>query len=606
MNTSPMLWVSLLIILIYSPTFFYDFSLDDFLVTEPVDGKIQTLSDAFGLWTQRFNKVDYRPVSMFSFGLEYLILGKLHPGVSHFVNVLLWIAVVWSGYQLLQQITENKQPKTVFWTVLLFSCLPINVEMVASIKSRDNLFSLLFTFWSLRLLILPLKKENLLKHAGGLTLYFLALVAKLDAAGLVIFTPIYHLIATSPIFNVKKLARSALFLYILFMITFHLRMNVLYNFIATADFTTDIGKVTFTENPAAIFNHSIDKLAAALYTNIIYLQKILIPFDLRYYYGFKYYEFPAFISLTILSASVFHFLAIGVLGWAIVNKKKAISVGILGYICFIAYALNLAAPMAGVVADRYAAQSTIWMMLLVSSLLMMIPQKKISVALLTTLLVFFSCVSAYRVTAWKDGITLIERDAPHLEKSYEGMRIAASVYKTEADSAKDETLKKSYLQKALHCAQKANEIYPQNTLMNSYEGSYWFELGNYEKAIEKFRDALSVDSNKINTLTFLGDVFYTSRQPDSSLFYYQKAFAINKNNPVLINNISTVYYESGQKQAALQFNLDLIEKDSTTGAAWENLGYYYLAEKDSAMAIQHFKRAIQYGLSPTAIPVFIK
>ena len=150
-----MLWVSLLIILIYSPTFFYDFSLDDFLVTEPVDGKIKTLSDAFGLWTQRFNKVDYRPVSMFSFGLEYLILGKLHPGVSHFVNVLLWIAVVWSGYQLLQHITENKQPKTVFWTVLLFSCLPINVEMVASIKSRDNLFSLLFTFWSLRLLILP-------------------------------------------------------------------------------------------------------------------------------------------------------------------------------------------------------------------------------------------------------------------------------------------------------------------------------------------------------------------------------------------------------------------------------------------------------------------
>jgi tetratricopeptide (TPR) repeat protein len=478
--------------------------------------------------------------------------------------------------------------------------------MVASIKSRDNLFSLLFTFWSLRLLILPLKKENLLKHAGGLTLYFLALIAKLDAAGLVIFTPIYHLIATSPIFNVKKLARSALFLYILFMITFHLRMNVLYNFIATADFTTDIGKVTFTENPAAIFNHSIDKLAAALYTNIIYLQKILIPFDLRYYYGFKYYEFPAFISLTILSASVFHFLAIGVLGWAIVNKKKAISVGILGYICFIAYALNLAAPMAGVVADRYAAQSTLWMMLLVSSLLMMIPQKKISVALLTILLVFFSCVSAYRVTAWKDGITLIERDAPHLEKSYEGMRIAASVYKTEADSATDETLKKAYLQKALHCAQKANEIYPQNTLMNSYEGSYWFELGNYEKAIEKFRDALAVDSNKINTLTFLGDVFYTSRQPDSSLFYYQKAFAINKNNPVLINNISTVYYESGQKQAALQFNLDLIEKDSTTGAAWENLGYYYLAEKDSAMAIQHFKKAIQYGLSPTAIPVFIK
>lgn len=262
--------------------------------------------------------------------------------------------------------------------------------------------------------------------------------------------------------------------------------------------------------------------------------------------------------------------------------------------------------MAGVVADRYAAQSTIWMMLLVSSLLMMIPQKKISVALLTILLVFFSCVSAYRVTAWKDGITLIERDAPHLEKSYEGMRIASSVYKTEADSATDETLKKSYLQKALHCAQKANEIYPQNTLMNSYEGSYWFELGNYEKAIEKFRDALAVDSNKINTLTFLGDVFYTSRQPDSSLFYYQKAFAINKNNPVLINNISTVYYESGQKQAALQFNLNLIEKDSTTGAAWENLGYYYLAEKDSAMAIQHFKKAIQYGLSPTAIPVFIK
>lgn len=599
-----MLWVSLLIMVLYFPTIFFDFSLDDFLVTEPVDGKIQTLSDAFGLWTQRFNKVDYRPVSMFSFGLEYLILGKLHPGVSHFVNVLLWIAVVWSGYQLLQQITENKQPKTVFWTVLLFSCLPINVEMVASIKSRDNLFSLLFTFWSLRLLILPLSKENILKHIAGFTLSILAFLSKLDAMGILLFVPFYHFISDNRSIKIR-FRQSLILLTIISTIIIILQSNLIDYIAGAKDFSSDIGKVTFTENPLSDNATLSNRISALFYSNSIYLSKIFFPSDLRYYYGYRYFDIPVLNSLKTISNIVAQLLFL-LLIFRLIKKNQLLLIGISGYVSFIAYALNFVVVAAGIAADRYAAQSTIWMMLLVSSLLMMIPQKKISVALLTILLVFFSCVSAYRVTAWKDGISLIERDAPHLEKSYEGMRIAASVYKTEADSAKDETLKKSYLQKALHCAQKANEIYPQNTLMNSYEGSYWFELGNYEKAIEKFRDALAVDSNKINTLTFLGDVFYTSRQPDSSLFYYQKAFAINKNNPVLINNISTVYYESGQKQAALQFNLDLIEKDSTTGAAWENLGYYYLAEKDSAMAIQHFKKAIQYGLSPTAIPVFIK
>ena len=602
----PMVWISFLIIIIYAPVISYQFSLDDFLVTEPIVGKISTLSDAFGLWTQRFNKVDYRPVSLFSFALEYLIFGNIYPGISHFINVVLWLAVILVGYKLLQQITENKHEKIVFWTVILFSCLPINVEMVASIKSRDNLFSLLFTFLSLRCLTLPLIKENALAYFWGFLLGFLALSAKLDAAGIMLFLPLYHLL----IIDYKTIFRqviAAVFSFVLASILVNLlRMNLLYYFIAPADVSTDIGKVTFTENPAVALVHFSDKIATALYTNFIYLQKILVPYDLRFYYGFNYYELPGLYTTLGILLTLFHLVALAILAWAIYRKHKVIIIGIIGYIGFIAYALNLVFPMAGVVADRYAAQACIWIMLFITSLLFMLPKKAVSNTILYGMIVLFVGTSAYRVSAWQNSLALIERDAPHLQNSYEGMRIAASIYKVAADTTIAITLKNKYIEKALNCAQNANKIYPNNTIMNTYEGSYWFELGYPEKAIDKFRTALKTDAHNANALIFMADVFYTKKQLDSALFYYQIAFKIASSNSILINNISTVYYESGQKNEALNFNRALLKQDTTIAAAWENIGYFYLAEKDSALAIQNFKMAVKYGIPTSSIPISLK
>ena len=88
---------------------------------------------------------------------------------------------------------------------------------------------------------------------------------------------------------------------------------------------------------------------------------------------------------------------------------------------------------------------------------------------------------------------------------------------------------------------------------------------------------------------------------DSSLFYYQKAFIHDSKNAELINNISTIYFEKGEKEKCLQYNFDLIKSDSTLFAAYENLGYFYLTEKDTSKAESYFKQGEKYGLKPVNI-----
>ena len=64
--------------------------------------------------------------------------------------------------------------------------------------------------------------------------------------------------------------------------------------------------------------------------------------------------------------------------------------------------------------------------------------------------------------------------------------------------------------------------------------------------------------------------------------------------------------ELNDKENCLKFNNDLLAKDSTTFAAHENLGYFYLDNKDTLQAISYFKSAVKYGLDATSLPIKIQ
>ncbi|MBK6987814.1 MAG: hypothetical protein IPH33_06015 [Bacteroidetes bacterium] len=109
----------------------------------------------------------WRPLSMITFSMEVGFFGPGHPGISHFINVLLFAAIV----VLLYLFLENhllKNNWVAFFTALLFAIHPIHTEVVANIKSRDELLCLLFVLLSL-IQLWKYISENENDHSYSLT-----------------------------------------------------------------------------------------------------------------------------------------------------------------------------------------------------------------------------------------------------------------------------------------------------------------------------------------------------------------------------------------------------------------------------------------------------
>ena len=182
------------------------------------------------------------------------------------------------------------------------------------------------------------------------------------------------------------------------------------------------------------------------------------------------------------------------------------------------------------------------------------------------------------------------------------MRIAAATYYDEYVKTNDTETGKNYLEKAIDYANKGIKVYPANHLLYVLLGQYYYKIGNPEAAKNNFRISIKNNPSKADGYEYLGDIYYEELKEDSALFYYSKAFMVNPTSNLLINNISTIYYQK-DKTECLDFNLNLLKKDSTLFAPYENLGYFYLAEKDTLKARQYFDKALIYGMPANSMPI---
>jgi tetratricopeptide (TPR) repeat protein len=590
----------LIIIFLYGRTIFFEFNLDDKIITDAISGKINTVNDLFSIIKLSYNKTDYRPVVLFSFGIENLIFGSLQPSISHFINIIIFFLITFSALQLFKALFDPNKNSLIFVAIVLFCVLPVNSEVVCSIKCRDNLLSMLFGLYSSLFFIRFLEKErlNYLFLLISVLFTFLGILSKMDAIGFVFFNLFYY------IYYYKKDWKAILYYSLCIIITTNIVNKLSQNALFTEENSKYIGLTTFTENPLSTSNLIGFKLIAFVNTIYYYFTRLVPISDFRYYYGYNYLKVLSTDTISFYCGLVILILFILLLIRFIINNNKVGVIGILGLFLTSIYALNLFIPVAGIIADRYIFIASLFFCLLLSYFLFKISnflKKEIYLlSMILTILLFFIVTTSIRVGAWKNIYTLIKTDAPKLTNSYEAMRIASSVYMSEYEKTDKEEVKQELQQKCIYYAEKGIEVYPKNYLLHQFLGQYYFKFNKPDKSLEHLHISLKNDSSKTSYF-YLGDIHYSIKNLDSALYYYKAALKKNPSSPVLINNISTVYFEMGDKEKCLQFNYDLLKNDSSIFAAYENLGYYYLAEKDTAKAESYFKQGEKYGLPPVKI-----
>jgi hypothetical protein len=154
------IWVGLaaaaLGFILYANTLGHLYTLDDFSIIKSNwitkgglknIGLIFSTEYRFGSW----NSVGslYRPIPLTMFALEWQ-LSPDNPTLGHVLNALFYALTGWVLWNTWRRILVNYPPALVAITVLVFMAHPVHTEVVANIKSRDEILALLFSTLTLR------------------------------------------------------------------------------------------------------------------------------------------------------------------------------------------------------------------------------------------------------------------------------------------------------------------------------------------------------------------------------------------------------------------------------------------------------------------------
>ncbi len=185
------LLVITLAVALYAQTTRFQFTLDDPLVTTLSSqvGNFKT-NDLATLFSSHFyagsgnvgsnNSNLYRPVAKLSFVLDYLLAGrKFTPASFHLTNVILYALLCAVVLRFLRRLMPDA-PLTTFCMAMVFTVLPAHTEVVANIKHREEMLSLLFAL-SAWIAATSGRGKAAVRALLATTLFLLALLSKESA-----------------------------------------------------------------------------------------------------------------------------------------------------------------------------------------------------------------------------------------------------------------------------------------------------------------------------------------------------------------------------------------------------------------------------------------
>lgn len=171
------------------------YNLDDNLVTQGHPLTSQGLSGMGKIITSSYytNAADvsfgYRPVAHLTFAIEHQLFGE-HAAVSHFINLLLFLAAVLLFYQLINQWTGTDSSTIAFIAALIFALHPVHTEVVASIKNRDELLAFVFMLLAARYVHSFIKTKKLPAWLLAFLFFSLGMLSKKSIYPMVFVLPL--------------------------------------------------------------------------------------------------------------------------------------------------------------------------------------------------------------------------------------------------------------------------------------------------------------------------------------------------------------------------------------------------------------------------------
>ncbi|MFN0008916.1 MAG: hypothetical protein ACKVXR_13525 [Planctomycetota bacterium] len=432
----------------------------------------------------------YRPLSLVTFALEQSLTGG-DPHVAHAVNVLLYAITGLLLLVLLERHFLAGRPLAAFLVALLFVVHPIHTEVVANIKSRDEILALLFALGALKLhldrLAQPKARGANARLAGTIACFFLALLSKESALTFLAVVPLVLYTFRRMSANKAVLATMPFALTTLVYLT--LRMGIV-----------GVGRPTSSEILNAPFLHATgaQKLATIVSVQLEYLRLLVWPNPLAADYAFAQIPYSSFGDARVWISLAIHgaLLAAGLL---LLPRRSVLAFAILYYVATVSIVSNLFVDIGALMGERFLYMPSLGFALaagfglerLAEGAAFLLPalRRALAACLAGSAILLASFQTVVRNRAWENDTVLGITDQDASAGSASANLRAGIGYLDLSSRAEGEEERKALLQRAVERMRRALEIHPTYNQAEFSLGAALCRLGDVAAAEEHWNRA---------------------------------------------------------------------------------------------------------------------
>lgn len=564
-------------LLLYSNTVNNEYALDDGIVIQKNDyvqkgfkgiKKIMS-SDAYESYYRQMNAKQqlsggrYRPLSIVTFAIEQQLFGSsekpkpdangiIKPSTElsaerHLVNVVLYILSVIALFYFLLHFIFYDHPDVAFLAALIFLIHPMHTEVVANVKSRDEIMSFLFIVLTFISVFRFARDRRPLQLIGGLVFYFMALLSKEYAITLIVLIPMLLYIMKGDF--TKSLLATAPYL-IVALVYLALRFHVV-GMGATQENTDVLNNPYMFATPA-------EKQATIIEVLDHYLRLLFVPYPLSSDYSYNTIPYVGFSNPKVWLSIVIHLSMIAAM-IVLFIRRNIISFALAFYLFHLFLVSNLRFDIGATMGERLVYHSSlgfaICIAMLISQLTRKVQETKTRETLLAAVCVVLVACSAIvvipRNADWKNDNTLFIKDAGTVPNSALVNGNAGKAYVDLSEQPGNKADEKELLKKAMYHLQRAVSIHRK--YVNGYLnlGVCYYKLHDYDRAKAYWDTVRTIFPNNpylSQNLPLLGKAYMNdafaigAKDPEKATALLEKAVACDPSNPDLWYNLGGASY----------------------------------------------------------------
>jgi tetratricopeptide (TPR) repeat protein len=596
----PYLIIAVLGIGLYANTFHHQFALDDDIiickneyVLSGMAGMKDIMSkDVFDSYYKSLNLSAqlaggrYRPFSVATYAVEQEFIGTLPDGLKpdswdinkngvkdagedvngdglftdrdfkvrgttlrHVNNVLLYVLSVGLIYLFLSSYFFKNNKLLAFLISLVFLAHPIHTEVVANMKSRDEILSLMFMvltlFFSFR--YVELKDKKWIAFAA--VSYFIALLSKEYGASLLIIVPlslyVYH----------KKLSFSDIaLLMVAIVVTFGIYYSI------RSSIVLDIAESSVQDsellnNPYLLATES-EASATKLFINLKYFFLLLFPTALSSDYSYNVIPYRDYADIGVIASLILMIGSFAAFAYT-AFKRHWLAFPIAFALIHLALVNNMFFNIGATMGERLVYHSSLGTsILLVFGLYYLVVRVMkqpiaVVVAIILPLVAIYSYKTVARNPAWKNDYSLTMTDVKTYPNSILLCGNACNRLIEMSEFPKNKEVEQKFLDSAANYGRHALKLHPGYVTTYMNMGMIKMKKGDVDSAAHFWDNVIrlfpihpnvpQIRSTLMTGYANRAAVFFQKQQVNEGLAELLKGYKYNPQNPKICFDIGNAY-----------------------------------------------------------------